>query len=326
MAGSLDQNPPNAERHITAGGTDWLWTVFAIMTVSTLGMMIWSFERTRGSRFFHNISIVILTTASIAYFTMASDLGATPITPEFRNTGTRQIFYVRYIQWFINFPLLLVLILYATGIALSDVLTTAFFAWVVVVTGLVGALTHSSYKWGYFTLGVVSLFYIWYVFILLLHGPRSSFASGSGVRSDFIRGASFVVLITMLYPVCWGVSEGGNVISPNREMVFYGILDLLLGPVFLFYFVWGLSNVDYGLFKFNSCRPTDAPYGYGVESATGGKSRRAGDEDGGIVPNLPGTHNTAAPSAGADATGVSTGVASSGAVPTTTKAEHTSVA
>ena len=39
---SLDHNPPNATNHITAGGTDWLWTVFALMLVSLLGMIVWS--------------------------------------------------------------------------------------------------------------------------------------------------------------------------------------------------------------------------------------------------------------------------------------------
>lgn len=95
MAGSsLDQNPPNADRHITAGGSDWLWAVFAIMALADLGMIAWSFtvsptatrlanavsdaliQRPRGTRFFHNIATVILTTSTIAYFAMASDLGA----------------------------------------------------------------------------------------------------------------------------------------------------------------------------------------------------------------------------------------------------------
>lgn len=65
----------------------------------------------------------------------------------------------------------------------------------------------------------------------------------------------------MLYPVAWGVSEGGNVISPTKEMIFYGVLDLVLGPLFLYYFVWGLRNVDYGLFGFHSGKYTDGAYG-----------------------------------------------------------------
>lgn len=44
MAGSsLDQNPPNAGRHITAGGSDWLWAVFAVMFLSAFGMILYSF-------------------------------------------------------------------------------------------------------------------------------------------------------------------------------------------------------------------------------------------------------------------------------------------
>lgn len=71
--------------------------------------------------------------------------------------------FVRYIQWFINFPLLLILLLFSTGLSLSDVLTTAFFAWVAVVCGLVGALTPTRYKWGFFIFGVLALCYIWCV-------------------------------------------------------------------------------------------------------------------------------------------------------------------
>ena len=40
---SLGSNPPNATRNITAGGSDWLWVVFAIMLVSDAGMIFWSF-------------------------------------------------------------------------------------------------------------------------------------------------------------------------------------------------------------------------------------------------------------------------------------------
>ena len=84
---------------------------------------------------FHQMAVVILTTATIAYFSMASDLGSTPVTEEFArgDPGTRQIWvrttsprtgtsrralartvsctpqFVRYIQWFITLPLLLLI-------------------------------------------------------------------------------------------------------------------------------------------------------------------------------------------------------------------------
>lgn len=61
------------------------------------------------------------------------------------------------------------LLLFTSGLSLSDILTTAFFTWVVVVCGLVGAFTISTYKWGFFVFGVLALFYVWYV-SFIIHG------------------------------------------------------------------------------------------------------------------------------------------------------------
>lgn len=47
----------------------------------------------------------------------------------------------------------------------------------------------------------------------------------------------------MLYPICWGLSEGSNTISSTSEIVFYGILDIA-DPVFLFGFIGYLSQFD----------------------------------------------------------------------------------
>ena len=70
---------------------------------------------------------------------------------------------MRYIQWFITFPLLLLSVLLSTGLSLSDITTTLFMGMFMVICGLVGALVASTYKWGFFTFGVAALFYIWSV-------------------------------------------------------------------------------------------------------------------------------------------------------------------
>lgn len=107
-----------------------------------------------------------------------------------------------------------------------------------------------------------------------------------------MRGAGFVAFLTMLYPIVWGLSEGGNRISPNAEMIWYGILDLLLGPLFLYYFVWGLRAVDYGLFGLHSGKYSDGPFGTNVGGAgpyngTGagyGEKNRVGMGGAGVAP------------------------------------------
>lgn len=95
--------------------------------------------------------------------------------------------------------------------------------------------------------------------VLLGVGPRTTFSAGATVRSGYIRGSGFLALITFLYPIAWAVSEGGNVISPNKEMVFYGILDLILGPVFLYYYLFGLRDIDYGTYGIHSGKFSDGP-------------------------------------------------------------------
>ena len=92
---------------------------------------------------------------------------------------------------------------------------------------------------------------------LLGHGPRTTFNAGTGVRSGYVRGAGLVALLTLLYPVVWGCAEGGNVISVTGEMIWYGILDVLAGPVFLFIFLWELRGVDYAAFGLQSGKYTD---------------------------------------------------------------------
>jgi bacteriorhodopsin len=60
------------------------------------------------------------------------------------------------------------------------------------------------------------------------------------------------MFLWLLYPIAWGVSEGGNVISPLKEMIFYGILDILAKPVFCFYHAWQISRIPYERFMLQS--------------------------------------------------------------------------
>lgn len=61
--------------------------------------------------------------------------------------------YVRYIDWVITTPALLLELCLASGLPLSDIVTLVFFDLVMIITGLVGGLVQSSYKWGYYAFG-----------------------------------------------------------------------------------------------------------------------------------------------------------------------------
>ena len=157
--------------------------------------------------------------------------------------------------------------LLATGLSLSDILTTMFMALLVVVTWLVGALVHTSYKWGYFVFGLFGLIFVWLVapfdpyfiahtyfcrFQLLVHAPQTNFASPTTISKPYWLSAAYLFFILLTYPICWGCSEGGNVITVTSEMIWYGILDICAGPGFFLLFFLNLRKIDYAAFGFQS--------------------------------------------------------------------------
>jgi bacteriorhodopsin len=106
---ALEVNPTKAgtDYAITSHGSDVYWAVAAVMSFSTIIFFGLSFTKPRSDRLFHYITGSITMVAAIAYFTMASNLGYTGIAVEFRpsfENQTREIFYVRYIDWFITTP------------------------------------------------------------------------------------------------------------------------------------------------------------------------------------------------------------------------------
>lgn len=205
---ALRVNPTVADIDITTAGSDWLWAVFSVMAACGLGTMVWSLKVSRGERAFHYLSAAILATASVAYFSMASDLGSTPINVRFLHYGpdsvngmrpTRSIWYVRYIDWTITTPLLLLELLLLSGLPLSTIFIAIFFDLVMIITGLVGALVESTYKWGYYTMGCVAMFYVFWI----IYGPGLKSAShlGDDFKKSYLYSALILTTLWFIYPV-----------------------------------------------------------------------------------------------------------------------------
>lgn len=270
---ALSVNPTVADIDITTAASDFLWMIFCVMAATTLGVAFWAgFTVPRGNRTFHNLTVMITATASIAYFCMASDLGGTPIPVEFRagdlrsatgGTPTRSIWYARYIDWTITTPLLLLELLLVTGLPLSDIVITIFADLVMIITGLIGSLVSSTYKWGLFTIGCFAMFYVFY----MLYGPAraSSKQLGSELSRTYLVGASILSFLWFLYPICWGLADGSNTISPTGEMVFYGILDLLAKPVFAIIHLVSLRGIDYSALQLSSGKYSEFAHSSSLE-------------------------------------------------------------
>ncbi|KAL9584449.1 MAG: hypothetical protein Q9212_002115 [Teloschistes hypoglaucus] len=237
---------------ITTHGSDWYWAVTAVMTVSTFVFIGLSFTKPRSHRVFHYITAAITMVAAIAYFTMGADLGQTGIPVEFvrsnpKVSGTadnqnREIFYVRYIDWTITTPLLLLDLLLTAGLPWPTILYTILLDEIMIITGLVGALVQSSYKWGYFVFGMAA--FLWVAWTVTMTGRQYATSLGADISRTYTICGVWTIFLWFLYPIAWGICEGGNVISSDSEAVFYGVLDIMAKPVFGALLLWGHRNID----------------------------------------------------------------------------------
>ncbi|KAA8916272.1 hypothetical protein TRICI_001554 [Trichomonascus ciferrii] len=235
---AVEVNPPtNLTIHITDHGSDWYWTAFALFSLFALLSAGAGFKlRPAHERLFFYSTILSAIFMAVTYFTLASNLGWTDIPVEFNHVrthvgnraveGIRQIFYARYVGWFLAFPAFIMSLGALAGATWPTTLFTVFCQEVFVVNLLIGALIESSYKWGYFVFGVVAYFLVAYNILFTFRKASQNYESAVLRTNTFVGGG--LVFLLFLYPICWGLSEGGNVIQPDSEAAFYGVLDVLV--------------------------------------------------------------------------------------------------
>lgn len=161
-----------------------------------------------------------------------------------------------------------------------DLLLTAALPWpvifftilldeVMIVTGLVGALVRSSYKWGFFAFGCAAMIAVAYT--VLVTGRMHARPLGSDVNRLYLTATGILALTWVLYPIAWGLSEGGNVISPDSEAIFYGILDLISKVVFGVVLLLGHARIEPARLGLHIRDYDDAPRHPHLGAAAGGE-------------------------------------------------------
>jgi len=240
---ALRTNPPAGDNYLTTNGSNWLWAVTAIFTLTFLAVALHSKFARAGERIFHHLFTIALLVGAIAYFAQASDLGWSLIVQSnsLSRGLTRQIFFAKYIFWTVSFPTVILALGILSGLSWATILYQIFLAWIWIVSFLVSAYTRTNYKWGFFVFGLAAQFLL--QALTLTTGRRS--AKRVGVDRDYHTLAGWVNLLWLIYPIAFGLSDGGNRIGVVAGFIFFGVLDVLMIPVLGAAFIGLSRNWDY---------------------------------------------------------------------------------
>ncbi|KAF4635797.1 hypothetical protein G7Y89_g2313 [Cudoniella acicularis] len=231
---ALNINPPIGDHQLTVHGSDWLWTVTAIYAFTLVGVVISAYFARSGEKIFHYLFTISLFAGTIAYFTVASDLGSVAVQVADNATtspDTREIFYARYINWFTSWPPLLIAIGLLSGVSWTTTVYNISLLWIWVVTWLSSSLVTTTYKWGFFTFGLIS--YLLLAISLLHTGLTTSSRLAAPHHAHNFFLTSYLTFVWMIYSIAFGVDDGGNKISVTHGWIFFGILDVFTGPFFI---------------------------------------------------------------------------------------------
>jgi len=293
----LNTNPAIANNNITIHGSSWLWAVTALYGVLFFIVLAMAMETRHRQRVYHYLALPLLIIPTIVYYTMASNLGATGVPVEFRRRGvtgrTREVFWVRYIEWTLCWPIISLALLLMTAVGWSTILVTMGLAALFPIMLLSGAVTRTSYKWGYFVFALVAYFLLAYQ---LLHVARS-WARRYETSKWYLPLTAYIIFMWALYFISWGLSEGGNVISNDGESVFYGVLDIFTKGLFGVTFAYLASMLDLkrlGLMMHDHGRITCEESSH-YDKVRPGTAPTPGARDSGYEPNTSETAGTAGP-------------------------------
>jgi bacteriorhodopsin len=191
---------------------------------------------------------VTLLVGATTYYAQASDLGWSAVTQADNSlvTGmTRQLFYAKYINWTMSFPSLALALGLIAGVSWTTIFCNIFIAWFWVLSYLAAAYTTTEYKWGFFAFGT----FAWVILAMSTLNESYEAAAPLGIGRDYIILSSAVNILWLLYPVAFGLSDGGNRIGVTGASVFFGVLDVLMGPGMTFAFLFLARKWDYGKLK-----------------------------------------------------------------------------
>jgi len=215
---------PTAEVNNTnTPGIVFLWVAFGFMVFSAAAFFISALRsRTEKIRKFSVVNVIVCSIAATAYMAMAFQQGFV------RKENGRQFYYARYIDWVFTTPLLLFELASLAGAGTTLTLLIIVLDVIMIITGLFGGLSvRRGPTWVWFGMGCLAVLPIFY--LVAVHYRK--FLNDHTKRAYTVQ-SFWLISLWLVYPIAWGLTDGGYIISVDYEHLWFAILDVLAKCVF----------------------------------------------------------------------------------------------
>ncbi|KAK4936756.1 hypothetical protein LTR66_015292, partial [Elasticomyces elasticus] len=229
-------------------GNRVLWVVCVIMGLSSLAFYGMAFRVPVQKRLFHILTAFITTFAFLSYYAMANGDGVNfhkivetvshkHGLPDTTEITYRQVYWARYVDWSVTTPLLLLDLCLMAGLNGTSILVAIIADIIMVLTGLFAAYgDKDSQKWGWYIWACIA--YLVIVYQVAVNGKAAAQSKDGKTKAFFAALAAFTFVLWTIYPIVWGIADGGRIVGLDVEIIAYAILDVLAKPVFGFWLLF----------------------------------------------------------------------------------------
>ncbi|KAI1778325.1 opsin-1 [Hypoxylon cercidicola] len=226
----------------TEVGHRTLWVVCVLMGLSSLTFYAMAMRVPVQKRLFHVITALVTTFAFLSYYAMATGDGITshPYVNERSKHGAvteivkRDIYWVRYVDWSITTPLLLLDLCLLAGLNGASILVTVVSDVIMILAGLFAAFARDEAQgWGWYAFACIA--YLNIIYQVGYKGTHAMSARDYKTRAFFGSISLFTLLLWTAYPIVWGIADGAHRVNVDAEIIAYAVLDVLAKGVFGFW-------------------------------------------------------------------------------------------
>ncbi|EED19097.1 opsin, putative [Talaromyces stipitatus ATCC 10500] len=241
-------------QHIHDTGKRTLWVVVVLMAISALAFYTLAARVRVQSRLLHTLTALITTVSFLSYLAMATGEGVTykhsivhhphKHVPDTHQEYLRQIFWVRYLNWIITTPLILINIALLGGLNGANLVVAISADLIMFAAGLTATFSHDERRWVWYTITIIAFLTVG--FQVGVNGARSVRRGADQHRALFTSFAGANLLVFLLYPIILAASPLSQRISVDAETVAWAIHDILTQGIFGYWLLLGHDSSETG--------------------------------------------------------------------------------